>query len=241
MEPLDVLGDTGLRATLLFARSQPRPVTAVDVASDLGVPKTVARWRLERLATAGLLVSGFERRSRPAGPGGGRPAKTYAVAAETEAIEFPARRYEELLALLVEALPRQGRAGKLADVGVSFGRHLARAAKLEPSAKPRTAFERICRALGKLGFQASLESLSAHEAVLTTPTCPLRPLVVADQDARAIDRGMWRALVSEALLDTQVSKVVCDTHDCLGDSACRIRVELRGRAAGDQRVEASGR
>jgi predicted ArsR family transcriptional regulator len=226
VEPLDVLGDVDIRATLLFARSRPRPVTAGEVASNLGISKSVARWRLERLAAAGLLTTGFEHRSGPPGPGGGRPAKTYAVAPETEAIEFPARHYEELLALLIEALPRQGRAETLADVGVSFGRQLANAAKLRPATRPRTAFERICRALGKLGFQTSLESLTVDGAVLTTPTCPLRPLVMDDKAARAIDSGMWRALVSEALLDTPVSSVVCDTHDCLGDSPCRILVTM---------------
>jgi predicted ArsR family transcriptional regulator len=61
----------------------------------------VARWRLEKLVEAGLLVIGLERRSGRSGPGAGRPAKTYAPVAETAAIEFPRRRYEALLGLLL--------------------------------------------------------------------------------------------------------------------------------------------
>src|SRR5919199_721602 len=107
VERLDGVGSPELRATLRFVRAHPRPVTAGELAAALSVARSVARWRLERLCQAGLLVPAFERRSGRAGPGGGRPAKAYAVAAESEAIEFPPRRYEELLRLLVAALPRR--------------------------------------------------------------------------------------------------------------------------------------
>lgn len=227
MERLDVLGHRELRATLLFARAHPRPVTAAEVASVLGVPRSAARWRLERLAAAGLLVSAFERRSGRSGPGAGRPAKTYAVAPETTQLEFPARRYEQLLELLISALPRRSRPARLAEVGFRFGRQLASAARLRTTANPALAFERICRALGRLGFQASVLSVSESEAVILTPTCPLRPLVVTDSEARAIDQSMWRGLVAGALTGYTVSDAACETHDCLDTgSPCRIVLTL---------------
>src|SRR5689334_4557910 len=133
MEPLDALGDPDLRATLLYVRGRAEPPTAADAAAALDIPPSVARWRLERLVEAGLLEPEFVRRSGRTGPGAGRPAKTYAVVAETEAIEFPRRRYEELLRLLVEALPARGRDAKLRDVGVAFGHELARAASFRPA------------------------------------------------------------------------------------------------------------
>lgn len=226
MNGFDALGDRELRAVLGLVRSRQQPVTADDVARELGLARSVARWRLERLVEHGLLVARFARRSGRSG----RPAKTYAVAPETAALEFPRRRYEELLRLLVEAVPARGRAARLAEVGIAFGRELARAVGIRPTARPATALERICQALGALGFQAAVESLAPDRAVLVTPTCPLRPLVVNAEAARAIDRGMWRGLVAAALRGVDVAGVRCNTHDCLaGASSCRISIGFAAR------------
>src|SRR5919199_1647115 len=81
MDTLAAVGDVELRRTLSFVRGQARPVTADDVARALGVPRSAARWRLEKLAAADALRVGFERRTGRRGPGAGRPAKTYAPAA----------------------------------------------------------------------------------------------------------------------------------------------------------------
>lgn len=230
VERLDGVGSPELRATLRFVRAQPRPVTAGELAAALSVARSVARWRLERLCEAGLLVPAFERRSGRAGPGGGRPAKTYAVAAESAAIEFPPRRYDELLRLLVAALPRRGRGARLVEVGEAFGRQLAAAARLRPAATLRGALERVCDGLGGLGFHAALASASEREAVIVTATCPLRPLLGADVEARAIDRGMWRGLVAAALPGAAGTSIECETRDCLDSgSACRVHVVLAGR------------
>jgi hypothetical protein len=145
------------------------------------------------------------------------------VAPETKVLEFPRHRYEALLPLLIDALPLRGRRARLADVGVAFGRELARAANLRPAVRPGPALERICRALGSLGFQATIESLSPDRAVVATPTCPLRPLVVEEPAAREVDQGMWRGLVGEALRGATVQ---CETNDCLA-ADCPCRVVLR--------------
>jgi predicted ArsR family transcriptional regulator len=222
---LDALGARELRRTFLFIRAQDAPASASDVARALGVPRTAARWRLEKLAAAGLVLPNFEHRSGRRGPGSGRPAKTYAPAAETAQLEFPRRRYEMLLALLIRSLPRRARKAQLTEVGIAFGRELAQAAHVRPARKPRTGFERACRALGELGFHASLETLSRNEAVISSATCPLRPLVVGDAAAQAIDEGMWRGLVEASLDGPRASHVVCRAHDCLeGDGPCRIVV-----------------
>jgi predicted ArsR family transcriptional regulator len=226
VEPLDALGDSELRRTLMFVRAQPGSVTAADVAGGLEVPRTVARWRLERLLDAGLLVAGFERRTSRSGPGAGRPAKAYAVAAETAPIEFPRRRTETLLGLLVRALPRRRRAAKLKEVGAAFAQELARAAHVRPAATPKTALRRLCRGLGGLGFHASVESVSEDEALIVSATCPLRPFVMADPEACAIDEGMWRGLVEAAVDGRRPSRVAA--HGCFdADEPCRILVTFR--------------
>jgi predicted ArsR family transcriptional regulator len=233
MDRLDVLGDAALRTTVLLVRAAPQPLTADDVAGRLGVARSVARWRLERLAEAGLVTVGFERRTAKVGPGAGRPAKTYFPAPETSAVEFPRRHYEALIRTLVDALPRRGRAGHLDHVGFAFGLELGRVARLRPAKTMRAALERLCRGLGRLGFQAAVESAGEDGAVILSATCPLRPVVVADADARALDAGMWRGLLAAAA--DRVLHVRCTTHDCLdADAPCRIVVERID--AGQQRV-----
>src|SRR6266487_5622766 len=125
MPRLDAIGDRELRETLLFARAQPQPVTADEVAAAQRVHRNVARGRLERLAEAGLLIASFERRTGRTGPGAGRPAKTYRVTPELSAIEFPKRRYEQLIGLVVDALPERARPDRLREIGGAFGQDFA--------------------------------------------------------------------------------------------------------------------
>jgi predicted ArsR family transcriptional regulator len=222
---LAAIGDPALRETALFVRGQGRPVTADDAARALAVPRTVARSRLEKLAAAGLVEIAFERRSGRSGPGAGRPAKTYAPAAETAPIEFPTRRYEALAGLLIAALPARGRPAQLAQVGLEFGRQLALAARVPRAGTTAGALKALSRALGRLGFHAAIESVSDEEAVIVSATCPLRPLVAAEPTARAIDEGMWRALIEAA--GGRAAQASCSTQDCLDrHRACRIVVRF---------------
>jgi predicted ArsR family transcriptional regulator len=233
MHRLDAIGDRDLRETLLFARAQPAPVTADDLAAGQRIHRNVARGRLERLAEAGLLIASFERRTGRTGPGAGRPAKTYRVAPELTAIEFPQRRYEQLIGLVVDALPEAARRDRLHEIGIAFGRELAREARLRSAKTFRTALGRVCAALGGLGYQASIAELSGERAVIATATCPLRPLVRAHPGLATLDRGMWAALVARALEGTDVVQIVCDTPACDRDEAdCRVLLKLCNRRAG---------
>ena len=216
---LDALGNIDLRTALAFVRARREPPTSDEVAAELGISRSVARWRLERLVGAGHLRPVYARRR--GGPGAGRPAKRYAVAPETEALEFPRRRYADLLRLTLDAVPAE----RLDEIGEAFGRELAQEGGVRPAARTATALDRVCRALGTLGFQASVESVERDQAVLVTPTCPLRPLVIAMPEASRLDQGMWRGLVTEALPDAE--SIRCETNDCLAeDCSCRIGVSL---------------
>jgi predicted ArsR family transcriptional regulator len=230
MHRLDAIGDQELRETLLYARAQPLPVTADEVASAQRIHRNVARGRLERLADAGLLIASFERRTGRTGPGAGRPAKTYRVAPELSAIEFPERRYEQLIGLVADALPERARRDRLREIGIAFGRELAREARLRPAKGLRTALGRVCTALGALGYQASVAEVTGERAVITTATCPLRPLVRARPRLAELDRGMWTALLARAFAGTAVDQIGCDTPNCQRDDAdCRVLLTLRAR------------
>jgi len=224
LKQLDAVGDPALRDALLYVRGEERAVTADDLAAHSGVHRNVARSRLERLVAAGLLDIGFERRTGREGPGSGRPAKTYRATPELVGIEFPARRYETLLGLLAEGVPPR----RLAAVGVAFGHELARTAGLSPTRSRRGGFHRLCAALRSLGYQATVEEADDTRAVISTPTCPLRPLVVAQPETAAIDEGMWVGLTEAALHGVSAGAVTCGTHGCLhSHESCRITIELQ--------------
>lgn len=227
MDHLAAVGDPELRDALLFARSHARPVTADELAEARELHRNVARSRLERLVDAGLLSVAYERRTGRTGPGAGRPAKTYSVVPQLESIAFPGQN-ETLAGLLVDALLTRGGDEPLREVGVNFGRELARSAGLRPAKRLATGFERVCAAVRRLGYQASLESTDENGAVIATPTCPLRPLVRARPEAAEIDRGMWAGLASCALEGVEVGEVRCETRDCFDDHAsCKVVLELK--------------
>jgi len=228
MDALEAVGDPELRAALLFARGSDRPVTADDLAAGAEVHRNVARARLERLVGAGLLTAGYERRTGRTGPGAGRPAKTYAVVPELAAIQFPVRGYETIIGLLIDQLPRKGRAAALRKAGEAFGRELADKVRLRPRKSVAAGASAMCDAVRALGYQATVDEITGDRAVIATPTCPLRPLVRARADAADVDRAMWAALAARAVSGVDASQVECETHDCLADHAsCRVVLQLR--------------
>ena len=223
-----MIGEPELKKALLYVRGARAPVSADDAAVDLGVHRTVARDRLERLVEAGLLTTSFARRSGKTGPGAGRPAKLYAPSPETEALELPPRRMPTLIGRLVEELPARNREQTLQRAGARFGTDLARAAGIRPRARLAAGLEQACAALRSLGFQAAVERVDGDTAVITTPTCPLRPLVTEQRDAVHIDRGMWTGLVESAVRGVTAESVDCETHSCHdGASSCSVVLRLR--------------
>lgn len=241
--PLDRLaaaGDPQLRRILLYARGRPDGFVADEAAAALGIHRNVARGRLDRLAEAGFLTVTLRRRGTRRGPGAGRPAKVYLVAPELEAVEFPERRLADLIALLVGKLPARSREKALREAGVDFGRSLSATTRLRASRDVRTGLERVCDGLGSLGFQASLQSLAGNTAILVSPTCPLRPLVVKHPDASGIDRGMWAGLAERGVRGVRAERVKCETPSCLSeDEPCTIALSLGPQEAKPSRSSAS--
>ena len=227
MDALEAVGTPELREALLFVRGGAEAVSADDLAELQAVHRNVARRRLDRLVAAGLLVSRFERRTGRTGPGAGRPAKLYSPAPETVGIEFPGRHYEELIGLLVGVLPERLRSTRLRAVGRALAQELVRESPIVPARELRRGVERVCTAVGRLGFQATVAEVDEETAVIVSPTCPLRPLVVERPETAEIDRGMWCGLVEAAVAGVTAADVSCETHHCLDDDAsCRILVKV---------------
>jgi predicted ArsR family transcriptional regulator len=226
MDSLEAVGDAELRAALAYVLAQAHPVTADELAASQGTHRNVARSRLERLAEAGLLDPGYERRTGRTGPGAGRPAKTYAVAPQLRAIEFPRRRYETLLGLVVDALPPTSRRERLRALGIAFAEELLRAVQPRPEKTLSAAAERVCGAIRALGFQAAVANVGDGVAVIETATCPLRPLVRERPELAELDRGMWIGLAARALEGAGPAAIGCDTHSCHGSGSCRVTLTL---------------
>jgi predicted ArsR family transcriptional regulator len=228
MDRLDGIGLPELRAALLYVRGSEAPVSADDAALALGVHRSAARARLERLTSAGLLEASFERRSGRSGPGAGRPAKLYSPAPESEALEFPPRYLSVLVSRLFDEIPSDRREEALRRAGADFGRELGRTAALRPTLRRAEGLRAVCSAMRSLGFQASLDRIEDKKAVIDTPTCPLRPLVTERAEAAHIDRGMWAGLVEHALRGVRAEAVECETHSCLdGSENCSVVIHLR--------------
>ena len=240
VERLDAIGASELRSALLYVRGSPRPVTADDAAAALGVHRSVARSRLERLSRAGLLETSFERLSGRSGPGAGRPAKRYTAAPEPEALEFPPRHLPALVARLLDEVPAERREEALHRAGEDFGRELADAAGMKPAASLEEGLERACAAVRSLGFQAALDRIEGDTAVIRTPTCPLRPLLAETPQAAHIDRGMWAGLVERGVRGVRAEAVECETHSCLEHGeACSVVIRLRRQPFGKTRSSAA--
>ena len=157
----------------------------------------------------------------------------YRVAPELSAIEFPARRYERLVALVVDALPERARHDRMREIGVAFGRELANEMRLRSAKTLDTALGALCAALGRLGYQASVAEISEEQAVIRTPTCPLRPLVRVQPRLAELDRGMWAALLARTLAAVGVDEIACHTHDCQHEGRdCRVVLTLQPGRAG---------
>jgi predicted ArsR family transcriptional regulator len=229
MEPLDALVDDGLRDTLVCVRSHPAPLGADEVAAALGVHRTVARGRLERLLRAGLVEAQFVRRSGRDGPGAGRPAKLYAPAPVAGVLELPPRRLASVVARLLDEIPRDARVEALRRVGAEYGDDLAAASRVRPQPDVRRGLDAVCTGLRSLGLPARVEHTLPGGGVITTPDCPLRALVQAHPDAAELDRGMWTALVQRGMRGVQADDIRCSSDGCRDGGPCTITVGFAGQ------------
>jgi predicted ArsR family transcriptional regulator len=228
MDRLDAIGSAGLRNALLYVRSSRKPVTADDAAESLGIHRSVARGRLERLLQAGLIDARSVHLPGHGGPGSGRPPKEYYAAPELEALELPPRHLPALVSHLIDELPAEGREAALRRAGEDFGRDLARKAGLRPRARVEDGLEAVCSAMRSLGFQASVDRVDGDTASINTPTCPLRPLVAERLEAAYVDRGMWAGLFERGVRGARAETVECESHSCLdGGEACSIVLRFR--------------
>jgi predicted ArsR family transcriptional regulator len=105
--------------------ARPAPVGRDEVAEALGIGRTLAAFHLDKLVDAGLLEVSYARRTGRTGPGAGRPAKLYHLAAAEHAVSVPPRAYRSAAELLAEALEQVGAEDTLNKVAHAHGQRSA--------------------------------------------------------------------------------------------------------------------
>lgn len=111
LDAVGALNDPVRRRLYDYVADAAQPVTRDAAATDLGLPRSTAAFHLERLVDAGALAAENRRPPGRSGPGAGRPARVYTVAASELMASVPERHYELAGNLLAEAAERADTAG----------------------------------------------------------------------------------------------------------------------------------
>ena len=101
---LAALAEPLRRRLYLFVSSAADAVSRDVAAEQVGVPRSVAAFHLDKLAEVGLLEVEYRRPPGRTGPGAGRPAKFYRRTSCEVAFSIPPREYELAGRILAEAL-----------------------------------------------------------------------------------------------------------------------------------------
>ncbi|GIF02844.1 helix-turn-helix transcriptional regulator [Actinoplanes siamensis] len=125
LDALASLADRVRRQAYRVVADGTGPVGRDEVAEALGIGRTLAAFHLDKLVAAGLLETSYARRSGRTGPGAGRPAKLYRIAAAEHAVSVPPRAYRTAAELLAEALEQAGAEKALYQVARRHGQRAA--------------------------------------------------------------------------------------------------------------------
>jgi predicted ArsR family transcriptional regulator len=176
-----LLAEPTRRTVFEAVRSAREAVTRDEVAEATGVNRRLTTFHLDRLATAGLLLTDYARpEGRVGGPGAGRPAKRYCAAAVQIELSMPPRHYNFAARLLARAIhqdPADAARGSLAvarEEGRRIG-ELRRPARPGGAAAARTV---VTEALSDLGYQPG----TADEVTVRLRNCPFRTVAESAPD-----------------------------------------------------------
>jgi predicted ArsR family transcriptional regulator len=203
---LAVLGDELRRRMYLYVRSHPGPLSREDVARAVGVSRKLAAFHLDKLADQSLLTYRYERPADRSGPGAGRPAKVYEPSDVEVEVSIPARRYDLVGTMLVDAIeteppgvPLREHVLEVAAVaGRRLGEDVRRVRRLRPPGPERTlaVAEEV---LAEHGFEPVRDG-----GELRLRNCPFRALASRAPDLvcglnRAFIAGLVRGLGNETV------------------------------------------
>lgn len=163
----------------------PRPMTTVELAGELGLHPSGVRVHLERLRNAGLVSRESISQTR------GRPRYGWQIAPDAGPGGDPPDAYELLARWLARSIPpRPVRLREAQRAGRELGRELV------PAMASAPAYERIGRTLTALGFAPRRQSDVRRTTTFTLGNCPYRDAVQENQPVVcALHQGLTRGLL----------------------------------------------
>jgi predicted ArsR family transcriptional regulator len=213
---LSALGDPTRRRAYDYVCAQGRPVGRDEVATALGIGRTLAAYHLDRLAKAGLLSVAYARRSGRTGPGAGRPAKLYQRCERELAVSIPPRDYGLAARLLAHAAAHDERGGTgraLRAAAGSLGRDIAAAAADPPD---------LDRLLRERGY----EPYEDDAGVMRLRNCPFHAVAQSHPEVVCnMNLSLLRGLI--AGLDADVQAVLEPAP-----GRCCVAIKPRRESAG---------
>ena len=223
----NAFGDPTRRGIYLFARDQATGVTAAQVAEKFGVPPTVARHHLDKLAAGGYLEVAVERAE---GAGAGRPSKHYRVPLDAKldvSADVPVRSDDLVLSLLGKALallPADKAQAMAEEVGQEYGRAMALgltgADVTQGQRSLRSAMQAVADALSAHGFAAHADQRN-NQLRIVNNHCPFGDVAIEHPVICAVDRGMVKGMLAALYGDTDVNQLQSLPQ---GDTFCATSV-----------------
>lgn len=203
-----VLGEETRRRLYALVRAARRPVSRDEAAASIGISRKLAAFHLDKLVSAGLLRARYD--APVGGPRIGRAPKTYEPSDADISISIPARRYDVLADVLIDAV----RAGSSGEDALEAATRIARLRGAEYGASQR---ERLRP--GRLGAERALTVIMeilderGYEPQRESPTelrlrnCPFYPFSARAPDVVCAVSQAWLNGLLEGLDITTVEMV----------------------------------
>ncbi len=223
------LEDDLRRAMFEFIRARREPVSRDEVATELGISRTLAAFHLDKLAERGLLGFEFARSPDQASRGVGRPAKRYRPTDAEIEVSIPARRYQLAADILARAMKAESpkRSARRVAVGLARerGREMGDVVRRELGLRPPGP-ERSLSVTGEVLRRNGYEPYSPDRGRLELSNCPFDGIVGESPDLMC---GLNEALV-EGVVEGIGGRGVRAVLDPAPGRCC-VRLELERSAA----------
>lgn len=204
----------GLRGEVLGALKRAQPLTAKQLAENLGVSANAIRHHLKELEAAALIVYGREQR------GVGAPTFAYRLSPAGEAL-FP-RAYEATLNELLDRMAEKAGRGAAVELLEDHYRELTR--RVLAQLDGRSASERVAlvaRRMNEQGYMAEWQE-AAGAFRLAEHNCAIRAVAERFPEVCAAEQQFLRDVLGAA--------VERRTHITSGCNACEYAITFAPRA-----------
>jgi predicted ArsR family transcriptional regulator len=221
LDSVGVLGEESRWELFSFVRRARRAVTREEAAQTVGISRKLAAFHLDKLVAAGLLRARYE--STGDAPQFGRRPNVYEPVDRDLAVSIPARRYELLAVLLLQALLHDapGETGPDAATRAARERGLALGAAAQRADPAPAEGAEALAACGALLEPHGYEPVLADDEVRLR-NCPFHPLA---DNAPALVCGMNHAFLGGYLEGLGMAGVEARLRPTAGE--CCVRLSAR--------------